>query len=337
MATKLVRGMGTFFKTCSCKHQGRCSHFYTVRYRNGAGRQLEETGFRTQDDALDRLTNVYSEKRSTPGRQAELKREMGKQRFGQYASSWLTRQRHYAPGSIRTVNQLLENQILPSLNSRRVNTFSSTVVEDFILSMEDRKVGLATQQNAYDTLKKILLDACRRGAIDEDPFDGVVAPAYVPRPITIPTIEELHALKEVGSDGLRVVIDLMSGCGHRNGEAYAVNTERLVADDVYRITEQIDGKTREPARLKHRKPGEYRETPMPSLVRRSILTYVDKYGASPDGYILRSQRSKLLGPLNTRLPVERREEEGRNNSQAQSIFLAPFLRLELSIQGNTHY
>ncbi|MFB8138883.1 hypothetical protein [Streptomyces parvus] len=258
---------------------------------------MEETGFRTQDDALDRLTNVYSEKRSTPGRQAELKRELGKQRFGQYASSWLTRQRHYAPGSIRTVSQLLDNQILPSLDSRRVNSFSLTVAEDFILSMEDRMVGLATQQNAYDTLKKILLDACRRGAIDEDPFDGVVAPAYVPKPITIPTIEELHALKEVGSDGLRVVIDLMSGCGHRNGEAYAVNMERLVADDVYRITEQIDGKIREPARLKHRKPGEYRETPMPSLVRRSILTYVDKYEATPDGYILQSQRSKLLGPF----------------------------------------
>ncbi|MGW4624908.1 tyrosine-type recombinase/integrase [Streptomyces rubiginosohelvolus] len=290
--------MGSFFKTCGCRHQGRCSHLYTIRFRNSSGRQVEESGFPTQDDALDRLTAVYSEKRSTPVQQAELKREIGKQRFGQYAASWLPRQRHYAPGSIRTVNQLLDSQILPSLDSRRVNTFSSTVIEDFILSMEDRRVGLATQQNAFDTLKKILLDAYRRGGINEDPFDGVVAPAYVPKPITIPTLEEIYALKAVGSDGLRVVIDLMSGCGHRNGEAYAVNTERLVADDVYRITEQIDGKTREPARLKHRKPGHFRETPMPSLVRQSILSYTDKHGSDPDGYILHSQRSKLLGSFN---------------------------------------
>ncbi|MFJ8846680.1 hypothetical protein ACIRFF_27720 [Streptomyces cyaneofuscatus] len=299
MATKLIRGMGSFFKACACKHQSRCSHLYTIRFRSGSGRQLEETGFPTQDDALDRLTAIYSEKRRTPVHHAELKREIGNQRFGRYAASWLPRQRHYAPGSIRTVNQLLDSQILPILDSRRVNTFSSTVIEDFILSMEDRRVGLATQQNAFDTLKKILLDALRRGGIDEDPFDGVVPPDYVPNPITIPTIEEIHALKASGSDGLRVIIDLMSGCGHRNGEAYAANVERLVADDVYRITEQIDGKSREPARLKHRKPGEYRETPMASLVRQSILSYVDKRGVGQDGYILQTQRSKLLGSLDT--------------------------------------
>ncbi|WP_405435581.1 hypothetical protein [Streptomyces anulatus] len=48
-----------------------------------------------------------------------------------------------------------------SLDSRRINTFSSTVVEDFTLSVENRQVGLAARQNAYDTLKKILLDAGR--------------------------------------------------------------------------------------------------------------------------------------------------------------------------------
>ncbi|MFI7086570.1 hypothetical protein ACIBUR_23610 [Streptomyces anulatus] len=45
--------------------------------------------------------------------------------------------------------------------SHRINTFSSTAVEDFDLSAENRQVGLAAQQNAYDTLKKILLDAGR--------------------------------------------------------------------------------------------------------------------------------------------------------------------------------
>lgn len=48
-----------------------------------------------------------------------------------------------------------------SLDSRRNDIFSSTVVEDFILSVENRQAGLGTQQNAYDTLKKILLDAGR--------------------------------------------------------------------------------------------------------------------------------------------------------------------------------
>ncbi|MGW6911745.1 tyrosine-type recombinase/integrase [Streptomyces sp. NPDC054940] len=291
MATQLIRGMGSFFKNCACARQSRCSHPYAIRYRDATGRQREEMGYATQQSALDRLNKVYEEKRNTPRQQADLKRQIGKQRFGQYASTWLTRQRHYAPGSVRSVNQVLNSQVLPVLESRRMNTFTSTVVEDFIMSMEERSVGLAAQQNAFDTLRKVLLDARRRGGITEDPFDGVIPPEYIPRKITIPTLDEIHALKEAGSDALRVIIDLMSGCGLRNGEAYAANLERMVADDVYRITEQIEGKTRQRARLKHRKPGEFRESPMPWTVGESLLRYEKEHGADADGYLLRTQRS----------------------------------------------
>ncbi|MEV7085818.1 tyrosine-type recombinase/integrase [Streptomyces sp. NPDC093085] len=291
MAAKLIRGMGSSFKICTCKRQSGCAHPYSIRFRDATGRQREETGYPTQREALERLTKLYNEKQSTPRQRAELKRELGKQRFGEYARTWVTRQRHYAAGSIRATNQLLDNHILPALESRRINTFSSTVIEDFIMAMEEREVGLATQQNAFDALKKVLLDAHRRGGISEDPFAGVIPPEYIPRQITIPTLSEIHALKQVATDELRVIIDLMSGCGHRNGEAYAANLERMVADDAYRITEQIDGVAREPARLKHRKPGEFREVPMPATVRESILRYEGTHGTDDNGYLLRTQRS----------------------------------------------
>lgn len=245
----------------------------------------------TQQAALDRLTKVYKEKRTTPRAQADLKREIGKQRFGHYASAWLTRQRHYTAGSVRTVKQVLDRQILPVLESRRINTFTATVVDDFIMSMEERSVGLAAQQNAFDTLKTIPLDARRRGGIAEDPFEGVVPPEYIPRKITIPTLDEVHALKAAASDGLGLVIDLMSGCGLRDGEAYAANMERMVADDVYRITEQIEGKTRERVPLKRRKLGEFREAPMPSTVRDVLLRFEKEHGADTNGCLLRTERS----------------------------------------------
>ncbi|MFD6348913.1 tyrosine-type recombinase/integrase [Streptomyces roseolus] len=295
MAAKLIRGMGSFFKTCSCKRQGGCAHPYAIRFRDGTGRQCEESGYPTQDDALDRLTQVYREKRSTPVQQSEMKRTLGKQRFGEYSGAWLPRQRHFAPGTVRTVKQLLDRQLLPVLESRRINSFSPTVIDDFIMSMEERKVGLATQQNAFDTLKKILRDAHRRGGISDDPFRGVVPPEYIPTRITIPTLEEIHALKEVASKGLVVIIDLMSGCGHRNGEAFAANLEGMVADDVYRITEQIEGRTRQRAPLKHRKAGEFREVPMPATVRESLLRYAHDLGTDQHGFLLRTQRSPYWG------------------------------------------
>lgn len=291
LATQLIRGMGSFFKNCACARQNRCPHTYVIRYRDVTGRQCEETGYATQTSALDRLNQLYEEKRSTPRQKADLKRQIGKQRFGQYASTWLTRQRHYVPGSVRSINQVLNSQVFPVLESRRMNTFTSTVVEDFITSMEERSVGLAAQQNAFDVLRKILLDAHRRGGISENPVEGVIPPEYIPRTITIPTLDEIHALKAVASAELSVIIDLMSGCGLRNGEAYAANRERMVADDVYRITEQIEGRTRQRARLKHRKPGEFRETPMPGTVRESLLRYDTDHGADANGYFLRTQRS----------------------------------------------
>jgi integrase len=188
-----------------------------------------------------------------------------------------------------------KNQILPVLGSRRLDTFTSSVVEDFIMSMKEQGVGLTTQQNAFDTLKKILIDAKRKSALSEDPFEGVVPPEYVPEQVVIPTLEEIHALKAAADDDLRLIIDLMSGCGLRNGEAFAANVERMVANDAYRITEQIDGITHERSRLKPRKPGEFREVPMPATGRDSLLTYQKEHGASAEGYLLSTQRSAQRG------------------------------------------
>ncbi|MER6910454.1 hypothetical protein ABT354_02080 [Streptomyces sp. NPDC000594] len=61
MATKaLAHGMGSFFKDCAHPKTGwtRCPHTYTIRYRSATGRQVEESGFTTQDQAVDRLTKV---------------------------------------------------------------------------------------------------------------------------------------------------------------------------------------------------------------------------------------------------------------------------------------
>lgn len=287
--------MGTFFKECACARQTRCPHLYTIRFRDAAGSQREEQGYTTQTAAIERLTEKYKEKRNTSPQKAEIKREISQKRFGEYAGEWLVRQRHYAPGSIRTVKGSLNSQILPVLQSRRMGTFTSRVVEDFIQSMEESGVGLGAQQNAFDTLKRILRDARNKAGYTDDPFAGVIPPAYTPQRIIIPTLDEIHALKSVGDRAVNLVIDLMCGCGLRNGEAFAVNINCVVADDVYRINEQIDGKLRQPARLKHREIGEFRESPMPEKTRESLLRYEQDFGTDLSGYFLRTQRGSYWG------------------------------------------
>jgi integrase len=59
-----------------------------------------------------------------------------------------------------------------------------------------------------------------------------------------------------------------------------------VADDVYRIREQVNQTTKSYARLKHRKAGEYRDVPLPARVKATIEWYAAKHG-TVDGYLLR--------------------------------------------------
>ncbi|MFE7547798.1 hypothetical protein [Streptomyces gardneri] len=46
-----------------------------------------------------------------------------------------------------------------------------------------------------------------------------------------------------------------------------------MAQDVYRVREQIHSSTLRPAKLKHRKLGEFREVPLPRSVREAIERY----------------------------------------------------------------
>lgn len=82
---------------------------------------------------------------------------------------------------------------------------------------------------------------------------------------------------------------MMSGCGLRNGEALAVNVKNIVADDVYRVREQVNQTTGDYAPLKHRKKGQYRDVPLPARVKATVDGFVEKYGVV-DGYLLRNPK-----------------------------------------------
>ncbi|MEU4796710.1 tyrosine-type recombinase/integrase [Streptomyces sp. NPDC023327] len=282
--------MGVFFKDCE-HHEARwskCPHLYKIRYRNAAGRQTEESGFETQDKAVARLTEIYSAKKQAAqkwGRAARVEK-YGPMRFEEYVTEWKAGQRDLGPASVRHLDSLLENHLFPEFRSRRMYSFDHKVVDGFIQAMERGGVGLATQANVYDKLKAILLDAHRLGIFDESPLEGVKPPQYDPKRAVIPSVQQLHEIRTAGDDAFLLVADLMSGCGLRNGEAAAVNLKNIVADDVYRVTEQVNQTTRDYAPLKHRKANEYRDVPLPARVRDTIEWYAEKYG-TVGGYLLR--------------------------------------------------
>ncbi|OON72152.1 hypothetical protein [Streptomyces tsukubensis] len=69
----------------------------------------------------------------------------------------------------------------------------------------------------------------------------------------------------------------------------------IVAGDVYRVTEQVHYRTRKLEELKHRKPGEFREVPLPRSIRESIERFVEKHGTTEDGYVYRHLMPTSIG------------------------------------------
>ncbi|MFB7555060.1 tyrosine-type recombinase/integrase [Streptomyces brevispora] len=282
--------MGTFFKECGHLESrwSKCPHTYKIRYRSAAGKQTVESGFATQDKAIARLMEVYKGRKEAPRSQSRAERiqKYGSMRFDEYTAEWKGGQRDLAASSIRHMDSLLKHHILPVLGSRRMDSFDHKVVDRFIQTMERNGAGLATQANAYDKLKAILLDAHRLGIFGENPLEGVKPPQYDPERAVIPSVVQLQGIRTAGGDAFRLIVDLMSGCGMRNGEAAAVNVNNIVAEDVYRITEQVNQTTRQYGRLKHRKASEYRDVPLPARIKETIEWYADKHG-TVDGYLLR--------------------------------------------------
>ncbi|MFD9483390.1 tyrosine-type recombinase/integrase [Streptomyces sp. NPDC059991] len=286
----LTRGMGTFFKECEHPQDrwSKCPHPYTIRYRDATGRQREEAGYVNQDTAKDRLIAIYQTKKG-PLKSGNIEsQQIAEMRFEEFAARYISnRKRGLESNTVDQYEGSLKVHLNPRVGSRRIGTFTPGAIEDCLSGMELDKVGLASQKNAYLVLKLVIDAARHRGAISVDPFLDIAPPDYMPNEVIIPSFEELKSIREAAEgDDLRMVIELMSGCGHRNGEAHAANVKAIVADDAYRISEQIHGNKIRPAALKHRKRGEFRETPLPRKTHDFFTYFADTYGADKNGYLL---------------------------------------------------
>lgn len=145
MARRLARGMGSFFEPCDCSRPSRCPHACTIRFRDARGKQREETGYRTQDAAVERLTELYADRRKTAPSVAEARRELGQQTIEEYARTWLPRQRRItAYSTAKTLASPFKVQINPVIGLRKPNAVTPTVMEDFLDHLAGTRIHRAS-------------------------------------------------------------------------------------------------------------------------------------------------------------------------------------------------
>ena len=171
---------------------------------------------------------------------AAARRELGQLTVEEYAKQWRPRQRRMTDYSIGWhVDSSINVHIVPRLRARKLKSVTPMVVERFLDQMESDGVGRGNQVNIFRVLKTILLDAYAKGAIADDPVKGVQEPEYVREQVAIPSLAYVTKALTVADEGLALELVMMARCGLRNGEARAVNVHNVVAQDVYRVREQI--------------------------------------------------------------------------------------------------
>lgn len=132
-------------------------------------------------------------------------------RFEDFVGDYMGRQRRLSYGTAYEYEHLARNHLIPELGSRRVETFSPMVVENFLTTMDRLGIPDPTQFKVYVLLKTLLLDAHRKGAINEHPLQDVDAPQYEAERAIVPTKEQIVGIKTAADhDRFSMFVDMMA-------------------------------------------------------------------------------------------------------------------------------
>jgi integrase len=270
---------------------------WAVRWYDEAGKQ-REIAFKLRSEARDFLIKLEHDTRT--GIFVDLK--LGAESFIVACGRYID---HLAvtPATKRAYRSVLSNHIEPTLGGRTVRQVGTD--RDGVAGLLNVTLaGLSDSRReiARAVIAGTLDEAVRAGRLPQHRASGIrlTTNRRVPdrSDFVFPTRPQLDSLAsgllppKVVTRGLPLTIWLMRGCGLRISEALAVRDTSL-SGDALRVYEQVspDGSGTMP--LKHRKPGESRQVPVPAYVREAIASHVREYGTR-DGYLFSGARTSFV-------------------------------------------
>lgn len=264
--------MATITKKCGCPRTrwAKCPHSWTVRWWGTDGKQHEQSFKRNHKLAAEHARTVEAAKLSThrgdPPAPVSLQ---------SYAESWLAglpRNTAHAYGSA------LRNHVLPRIGARPL---AEVAADREGVQALLRQVPPGTARVALTALRSMLTEAARAGKVTEDRLTRLRTEPLAPLEFTFPSFAQLAELA-AAMGPLGPAIWIMRGCGLRPGEALAVRAESFSRGRLRVAGQRLSDGSYTPA--KSRKPGEFRDVPVPSYVAAAVA------GLGP-GYLFDIPRS----------------------------------------------
>jgi integrase len=277
--------LATITKKCSCPDQRRCRHGWVVRYRANGNQHKKTFPHDRKTLANDYAAQVEHEKRS--GEYIDPK--AGDVTFQTYADRWISQ--HHGADNTKTTYRTALKHITPAIGGTAIRKITWDEIRDLLLeTMPAKPVGASMIGTAYSLINAVLAEAVRAGRIRNNPAKGIRLPAVqVVAEFVMPTRKQLDTL----ADDWALTVWLMRGCGFRISEALAVN-KRGISSGGLRISEQVLDRPPRLGPLKHRKPGDSREVPLPAYVAERIDAHIKKYGVTNEGYLFRGRKHEFV-------------------------------------------
>ncbi len=275
----MTQRQGTILKKCKCAGQERCSHKWTLRYwadgrqremsfadeLDGQGRPRYGSGKRLAQDAQ---LKVAHDKRA----RVFIDPKLGSARFRDECEKWITRHagteltKEAYHGILRAhVGPVLGDRTLAVVAQARDDVIDLLTIRLGEGSNSRRKIARALITGVLDeavTAGKITMHRCGGITLPDSGGNGnhddFVFPSHV-QLLMLANGSEEPAVRGVKHP---LAIWLMRGSGLRIEEALAVQKSCFRENGtVLRVFEQASRDGRKTRPLKHRKAGEYRDTP----------------------------------------------------------------------------
>lgn len=251
---------------------------FTVRYQD-QGKQRERS-FATATEAKDFKAKFEHDSRAN----IFVDPKLGQVDFCDYAASWIE-SLDRAESTKRTYRSVLNARIRPAFTGRTLAQVASDRegVWSFVSKSD---LSSSRKTSCLTVITGSLDEAVLSGRITSHKLAGLTVrkDAQEPAVIIPATKDELTKLADDMKPELDLLVWLMRGCGLRISEALAVNLNGFrEGGKVLRIHEQVtqDGSL---GPLKHRRPGESRDVPVPSWLWSKVGDHVSEFGTD-NGYL----------------------------------------------------
>jgi integrase len=253
---------------------------YTVRYQH-QGRQRERS-FATQREAKDYLAEFERQSRLN----LFVDPRAGSTPFTEYAERWIDN-RDCAPGTRDSYRSALAKYIAPAVNGRTLAQVSQDreVVESLLASLRDAGRSPELRGRVVAVITGVLDAAVAAGRLPSHRLGGITVRRGVSEEATIipATKQQLEALASGLRPELALTVWLMAGTGLRISECLAVRLDGFRdGGKVLRVREQV-ARQGGYGPLKDRRPGEFRDVPVPAWLWAEVKDHAKNYGA--DGYL----------------------------------------------------